>query len=198
MSDLPSASDQAVAEFIVQLGRCAYGEGFARDLNPAQWCALHYLRRANRFSRTVSAFAEFHCTTRGTASQTIKSLVDKGYLRRRSVRADRRSFRLELTAQARKRLGLDPFYALAAAAQGLTKEQRSQLLESLQAMLMQVLDEQGRSPFGVCRSCGHLRTEGYCHHSRTGYECGFLDEPLKETELEQLCVNYTPQLVLQR
>ena len=43
---------------------------------------LRYFARANTFSRTPSAFAEFQATTRGTASQAIKVLEARGYLAR--------------------------------------------------------------------------------------------------------------------
>ena len=64
------------ADLVLQLGRAAYADCAAGGLTQAQWIAMRYFARANRFSRTVSGFADFHGTTRGTASQTIKSLVE--------------------------------------------------------------------------------------------------------------------------
>ena len=80
MPERQDISAWAVADLVAHLGRLAYSFGFTEGLTPAQWTALRYLSRANRFSRTVSAFAEFHVTTRGTASQTINGLVDRNYL----------------------------------------------------------------------------------------------------------------------
>ena len=94
-------SERAVAELIVHLGRITHGNGFVVGLTPLQWTALRYFARANRFSPTPSAFAEFHGTTRGTASQTTKSLVAQGYLVRTRSEADGRSARLDLTDKAR-------------------------------------------------------------------------------------------------
>ena len=65
---------RAIAEQVLQLGRMASAEALAEGLTPVQWAGLRYFARANRFSRTPSAFAAFHGTTRGTASQTIKNL----------------------------------------------------------------------------------------------------------------------------
>jgi len=93
-------SARGVAELVVQLGRIAHGYGYTEGLTPAQWSALRYLSRANRFSRTVSAFAEFHATTRGTASQTVKCLVARGYLSRTRSPRDGRSARLQVTDNA--------------------------------------------------------------------------------------------------
>jgi DNA-binding MarR family transcriptional regulator len=75
-------NSRAIAELVFHLGRIATGEGLVEGLTAAQWAALRYFAQANRFSRTPSAFAAFHGTTRGTASQTIKSLETQCYLTR--------------------------------------------------------------------------------------------------------------------
>lgn len=185
-------SERAVAELIEQLGRCAYGETFTAGLNPAQWTALRYFGRANRFSRTVSAFALYHGTTRGTASQTVKALVGKGYLRRRPVKTDHRSFRLALTAKARRSLALDPLGNLMSATGVLSPERRTAVTEGLQAILRRLVEHRGGSLFGVCPSCAHLRGDECCLESSNSYECGLSGEPLIEEELADICVNYQP------
>src|SRR5262249_9607925 len=62
------------ADLLPLVGGLVEAEDYDGDLSPAQWMALRYLARANTFSRTPSAFAEFQATTRGTASQAIKAL----------------------------------------------------------------------------------------------------------------------------
>jgi DNA-binding MarR family transcriptional regulator len=108
-----------IADLVFHLGRIASGEGLAEGLTPAQWAVLRYFARANRFSRTPSAFAAFHGTTRGTASQMIKNLEIQGYLTRMRSDADGRSTRLDLTDKARDILSNDPFEALVRAANAL-------------------------------------------------------------------------------
>ncbi len=73
-------NSHSITELVFHLGRIASGEGLVEGLTAAQWSVLRYFAQANRFSRTPSAFAAFHGTTRGTASQTIKSLETQGYL----------------------------------------------------------------------------------------------------------------------
>ncbi len=192
MAEKRAVSERAVAELIEQLGRCAYGDAFTDGLNPAQWTAIRYFGRANRFSRTVSAFALYHGTTRGTASQTVKALVEKGYLRRRQVKTDHRSFRLELSAKARKLLAQDPIGDLVSAAGVLSAERQTSLVEGLQAILGRLVKHRGGPLFGVCPSCTHLRGEGCCLESSHSYECGLFGEPLSEEELAEICVNYQP------
>jgi DNA-binding MarR family transcriptional regulator len=186
------SSDRALAELVAQLGRIAYGEGFVDGLTPAQWTALRYYARANRFSRTVSAFAEFHATSRGTASQTVKSLVNQGYLTRTRSERDGRSARLDVTEKGKAALADDPLEILVGAAQALSPTARMSLESALERMVRYVARERGRCPFGMCPSCLHLRGDGSCVKGRPPYECGFLDEPLEEAELDRVCVNFEP------
>ncbi len=192
MSAKPDLAERVVADLIAQLGRIAHGEGFVGGLTPAQWSALRYFSRANRFSRTVSAFAEFHATTRGTASQTVKSLVNQGYLTRMRSERDGRSARLDMTHKGKAALADDPFEILAGAARALSPTARSNLESALERMVRHVAREYGRCLFGMCPSCMHLRGDGSCVAGRPPYECGFLDEPLENDELDQLCVNFAP------
>ena len=143
-------SERAIAESIVHLGHIAQGDGFVAGRTSAQWTALRYFARANRFSRTPSAFAEFHGTTRGTASQTTKSLVAQGYLVRTRSQADGRSARLDLTDKAKAILADDPFEALVQAAGALTSSARGLLANALERMLGHIARQR-------CKRLWHVR-----------------------------------------
>ena len=183
-------SERAVAELIAHLVHIAHGDGFAAGLTPAQWTALRYFASANRFSRTPSAFAEFHGTTRGTASQTTKSLVAQDYLVRTRSKADGRSARLDLTDKARAILTDDPFETLVRAAAALPPS--GQLANALEHMLGQVARERGKRPFGRCTYCEHLEGDGCGREGKPPYRCGYAGEPLAQAELQQLCINFAP------
>ncbi len=191
MSKRIEMSTRAIAELVVQLGRIAHGSGYTGGLTPAQWSALRYLSRANRFSRTVSAFAEFHATTRGTASQTVKGLVARGYLSRIRSRRDGRSARLEVTDSARAILARDPSEALVRAAGALPASARSHLATGLERLLGHLVQGRRKRPFGVCTSCAHLGAER-CWRGQPRLECAFFGELLEETELDQICINFQP------
>src|ERR1700751_4283971 len=100
-------SARETAELLLLLGRFVQADGYDGKLSPAQWMALRFFARANRFSRTPSAFAEFQATTRGTASQAIRALEAGGYLVRQRSKADGGSVSLRLTSKEKKR-----FYAI--------------------------------------------------------------------------------------
>jgi DNA-binding MarR family transcriptional regulator len=193
MSEATETQAQAIADLVVQLGRITHGSSYSGGLTPAQWSALRYLSRANRFSRTVSAFAEFHATTRGTASQTVKALVAQGYLSRKRSRQDGRSARLELTDNARAVLSSDPSTALVSAADALPPSTRGRLVTGLERLLGHVVQEEGKRPFGVCRSCSHLEIPTCWREGETQPACAFFAEPLEATELELICVNFQPR-----
>src|SRR5215469_11068970 len=99
-------------ELLLLVGRLVQADGYEGELSPSQWMALRFFARANSFSRTPSAFADFQATTRGTASQAIKALEAAGYLVRQRSQADGRSVTLCLTDKGHEAIARDPFEAL--------------------------------------------------------------------------------------
>jgi DNA-binding MarR family transcriptional regulator len=181
---------RAAADLVLRLSRAALGEGFVEALTSAQWMALRYFSRANRFSRTVSAFAEFHATTRGTASQTVKGLIEQGYLARIPSDTDGRSARVDLTDNAKAILARDPFQVVVDAAEALPGRLRGQLVKLLERMLGHVARQRSRPSFGICASCAHLRSDERRRSDPCRYQCGLLNEPLAAEEIEQICISF--------
>ena len=183
---------RSIAELVLHLGRIASAEALVEGLTAVQWAGLRYFGRANRFSRTPSAFAAFHGTTRGTASQTIKNLEAQGYLARMRSETDRRSVQLVLTEKARAVLENDLFETLVRAADALPLGLRSQFSSALQRMLVQVASERGIPTFGNCVSCTHLEDDDCNKEKQSRYACGFSSEPLLLEELGGVCINFIP------
>jgi DNA-binding MarR family transcriptional regulator len=181
-----------ISETIFYLGRIASGDGLVAGLTSGQWTVLRYFARANRFSRTPSAFAAFHGTTRGTASQVIKSLVAQSHLKQTRSKADGRSVRLDLTHRARAIIAKDPLEALVRAADALPPGVRSHFANTIQRMQCNVASETGKPIFGTCERCEHLEGDGCYKQGGGEYACGFVNEPLSEDELEELCIHFTP------
>lgn len=182
MSD--DLSPDELAEFLVHLGRAARGEDAGAALTPAQWTALRFFARANRASRTPSAFASFHATTRGTASQTVKSLEAKGYLTRRQSDQDRRSVRFELTGSGQAMLERDPLRHLAQSIARLGPAERGALARALPALVVDVATARGTNAFGTCGDCRHFSArEG-------GGHCACVAAELTPEEIGQLCASF--------
>ena len=138
------------------MGRFVQTEGYDGELSPAQWMALRFFARANSFSRTPSAFAEFQATTRGTASQAIKALEAGGYLVRQRSQADGRSVTLRLTDKGKEVIARDPFEVLVRAVGSLDAEEQTAMRDALHQVLTTVAASGAHRHFGVCQDCAYL------------------------------------------
>lgn len=181
------ASASQLAEQIVHLARLVHGGATDQCLTPAQWTALRYFARANRFSRTPSAFSEFNATTRGTASQTVKSLITLGLLERHANQSDGRSALIEVTQKGHAKLQEDPLSALTGAIRNLPEAQQA-MFNAILARLTTALARARTAPvFGACNDCSHCDTTGsgpaYCRCTQT---------LLAEAEMGALCVDFSP------
>jgi DNA-binding MarR family transcriptional regulator len=186
-------SGRATAALLLQTGRIVQAEGYDGELSPAQWMALRFFARANRFSRTPSAFAEFQATTRGTATQTIKALEAGGYLVRQRLESDGRSVSLQLTDKGREALARDPFEVLACAVAALDPQQRAALHLALQHVLTAVAESGAHRRFGVCSDCMHLGGETSCRSAGaigSTLECRLLGSVIRPEEMDLLCVKF--------
>ncbi len=139
MRNDPKLSVRGLARLIEQVGKAAYNLGYTPGLNPAQWAALRYFEEATIERRTVTGFAQFQGTTKGTASQTVAALVRKGYLRRVSDKQDRRVHRLMITDEGQNLLKVDPLQDLSKALETLEQEERWALAVSMEKVLRQLI-----------------------------------------------------------
>jgi DNA-binding MarR family transcriptional regulator len=186
---VPDAAPPAIeaAEQLVHLARLVHGGAREDGLTPAQWTALRYFARANRFSRTPSAFSEFHATTRGTASQTVKSLVALGLLERRPNEQDGRSALIEVTEAGHARLAEDPLDALGALIAAMPAAERRAFSAALTRLTGAMARLRASPVFGNCVDCGHCDTSlagpAYCRCTQT---------LLVESEMRGLCADFAP------
>src|SRR3989475_9301567 len=124
-------SARETAELLLLVGRLVQAEGYHGELSPAQWMALRFFARANPFSRTPSAFAQFQATTRGTATQAIKALEAGGDLVRQRSEGDGRSVTLRLTEKGNEAVTCDPFEALVRAVDSLDAKEQTAMHHTL-------------------------------------------------------------------
>src|SRR6266513_5270874 len=157
--------------------------------------ALRFFARANPFSRTPSAFAEFQATTRGTASQAIKALEASGYLVRQRSKADGRSVSLRLTSKGKKALKRDPFEVLVGAVDSLDAKERTAMRRALHQVLSTLATNGAHRRFGVCQDCTHFGRE-MCGNlpstAPSATECLLLGVPIQPEDVGLLCVHFQP------
>jgi len=173
-----------IAELLVYIGRAARGTDARSDLTSAQWTAMQFFARANHLSRTPSAFASFHATTRGTASQIIKSLMQKGYLARHQASGDGRSVRVDLTDSGQAIMDHDPLHRLTNAIDRLEGKLHSALRQALPALAGELANARDTVAFGTCGDCRHFSCCDAVSH------CACVDAELAPDELGCLCVNF--------
>jgi DNA-binding MarR family transcriptional regulator len=180
-----------LAAALKHLARISEPEAPSGGLTANQWSALRYFALANRFSRTVSGFAAYNATTRGTASQTVKALESAGYLTRSRRLEDQRSARIDLTDLGRSKLAEDPTNDLVRALAALPATLRGQLDRAVLRLTVWVARARRQTPFGTCLSCSHLH-RGDRAQGAGRYYCRSVGSYLDPGELEGLCVLFVP------
>ncbi len=188
-----------VADMLDRLARIAHGAQFCAGLNPAQWEALRFLARANRYSRSPGAIADYLGATRGTVSQTLITLESKGYIRRTRCANDKRAVDVALTDEGAALLTKDPLTVLAASVSALGDDERKALERALEGVFEKLQAARGLCGFGRCRDCSHLEpgeseapATAAAAPASAGCRCGVTGEGLDADELEQICVDFRP------
>ena len=173
-----------IPTLIERLSRVVASETWTEGLNPTQAAALSYLARANRFSRAPSQVADYLSATRGTVSQTLKALQQKGLISEQRSPSDKRSISYDLTKAGRAAVSTET--ALEEASRILPDTQARALQDSLTEILNALLERRDGRPFGVCRSCRHHEARG-----KKGY-CHLLEVELQPEEVTQICHEQEP------
>ncbi|HXF88188.1 MAG TPA: MarR family transcriptional regulator [Xanthobacteraceae bacterium] len=189
MSLSPKALE--AAHLIDRLERLARSGERVGDLNPAQWEALRYLARANRFSRTPAALADYLASTRGTVSRTLASLEEKGYVARTASARDGRSVEFALSPEGERAVKHDPLLALARDIEAATGAMLPEFLDSLRQTLRRAIARNRGRAFGACYTCRHFRAN-VRPASRAPHHCALLDEPLSQADSQAICAEQEP------
>jgi len=189
-SATPAEADPSpchTAELLVHVARLVHGAASDPSLTPAQWTALRYFASANRFSRTPSAFSEFHATTRGTASQTVKSLIAMGLLVRKANEADGRSTLIEVTAAGHAKLAGDPLADLSHCVRAMPAAERAMFAGALARLGSELARLRAAPTFGQCSECGHCDRE-----APGGVFCRCTQSSLSGDDMGSLCIDFAP------
>jgi DNA-binding MarR family transcriptional regulator len=179
---IPAADILAPLERLARLMRSGEHEG---GLNPAQWEALRYLARANRFSNSPVALTRFLGSTKGTVSQTLKALERKGYIRKEPRASEKRSIALRLTDKGRETLQIDPLMEFSKSIDGLRGKAARRLEKGLGELLAAELARTKQPGFGVCATCRNFSGES------GGYSCALFEAALSDDEAKMMCVEHS-------
>lgn len=159
-------------------------------LNPAQWEALRYLSRANRFSNSPGALTLYLGATKGTISQTVMALERKGFIAKAARPGEKRSIALTLTPKGAEALARDPWKKLSEASGDLGNKTKRRLAKGLKELLEAELQHGGHKSFGLCATCRFFREKGRDKDSAGPHHCMLLEVPLSARDSTRICVEH--------
>jgi DNA-binding MarR family transcriptional regulator len=175
---------EVTLSLLERLSRIINNDAAVSSLKPAQWEALRYLGKANRFSRKPSALTAYMGVTKGSISQTLNALERKALIEKTTVMGDKRSVTIALTTSGRSTLEDDPLQIFSKAIEQLPHHETAKLNSLLESLLKTALKQRSSTPFGVCKTCKHFKKnapEGNPH------QCALLQEPLSGEDSDMLC-----------
>ena len=166
---------------LLRANRWRAGQEFG--LQPVHLQVLGYLSQCNRYSDTSVVLGKYLGITKGTLSQSITLLVNKGLLKKVGDHKDKRVIHLKLTGlglASTAKLGFTNMY------EQLEQELNTADIEMTQRYLQLLLSSMQKldlsSSFGVCHTCKH-----FVVLKENKFQCGLTEELLTMEETELLC-----------
>jgi DNA-binding MarR family transcriptional regulator len=157
--------------------------GVEHGLQPVQLEALHYLSLCNRYSDTPMATTEYLGQTKGTVSQTLKVLEEKGLLKKVADESDKRVIHLKVSKSGDKLLQkYIPSRQFVDACEQLSEQSQSQIITCLRELLQTTQRTNGMKTFGVCHTCRYNQK-----NNNSQYFCNLTHEPLSCNDIQLIC-----------
>lgn len=152
-------------------------------LQPIQLEVLHYLSVCNRFSDTPMAVTEYLGQTKGTVSQTIKLLEERGFLEKIDDKLDKRVAHLKLTESGKALLRETiPTPLFVKTCDDLSHEEQDQITAAFDLLLKKIIKTNELKSFGICKTC---RFNSYS--DKDGHFCNLVQVKLGTKETQLIC-----------
>lgn len=159
-----------------------------RGLQPIQWQMLAYLQQCNHYSNTPLGVADYFYLTKGTVSQSLNVLEEKGFIEKQVDLKDGRVVHLVLTAQGRALLAETlPPPMFEAVSQTWGEAEQHQAVQLLQHLLTSLQHTNKLKSFGVCTTCRYHQVVG-----EGQFRCGLTQEPLTRQDISLICRDHEP------
>jgi len=174
-------------ELVERLGNLMRSElrkaGTDETLQPVHLQALIYLTKANRYSNTPQALADYLGLTKGTVSQTLLVLDRRGLIERYQDDVDKRVVRLRISAAGEQLLHENqPTLAWQNATRNISPNRIRNAVSALRESLMTMQEDNEGSAFGICHNCS------WCQKlSQRIYRCGQMGDRLSGPETRKIC-----------
>lgn len=157
-------------------------------LQPVHFQVLNYLSRANKYSNTPAAVANYLGMTRGTVSQSLIILEKKGLLEKIPDRQDKRVVHLRLLAEGQtvlKQARPSDLFQEATSILHSSAPPPSDTNVFQQALTALQKANQSQS-FGVCKTCRNFSEKD------GEFFCQLTQEKLTDSDSEQICQEHSP------
>jgi MarR family transcriptional repressor of emrRAB len=181
-------------ELVERLGNLMRSElrkaGADESLQPVHLQSLVYLSKANRYSNTPQALADYLGLTKGTVSQTLLLLDRRGLIERFEDDIDRRVVRLRLSSAGEQLLGeSQPMLAWQNATRNISPNRIRNATSALREALVTLQDDNEGRVFGECSSCGSCQKL-----SQRIHRCGKMGDRMSGPETRKLCWIYSARV----
>lgn len=142
---------------------------------------LNYLSISNKYSNTPVAVSKYLGNTKGTTSQTINLLENKGYLKKVNNPEDKRSIKLKLTMRGESLVDL-----FNSKMNKISVDNRDIKVaeEVLKKILISIQRSNSNKSFGICKTCR------FFIHENEGFRCGLTKEILYTAEIDKICFEH--------
>lgn len=192
-----------VATGLAKIGQAiksrAWKVAVERRLTPTQGQILAYLDGHEDTEVGLSAVAEALGITAATASEAVRTLEEKGLVRKRPSATDARAIRLGLSAEGKREAGKGVGWPqfLAEAVGTLSAGEQRALLRGV-IKTIRALQERGDIPLvRMCVTCQYFRP--YLHDSPDRpHHCAFVDAPFGDRLLRIDCPDHALAAPMER
>ncbi|MBS3965303.1 MAG: winged helix-turn-helix transcriptional regulator [Methylomonas sp.] len=160
------------------------------NLQPVHFQALNYLARANKYSNTPAAVANYLGVTRGTVSQSLIVLEKKGLIEKKQGTSDKRVVHLYLLPEGRRLLQQarpSNLFETATAILHTHDQPPSPSDANVFQQALTALQKANQSQsFGVCKTCRNFSEKD------GEFFCLLTQEKLSASDSEQICQEHIP------
>lgn len=157
-------------------------------LQPVHFQVLNYLSRANKYSNTPAAVANYLGMTRGTVSQSLIILENKGYIAKTPDLNDKRVVHLQLLEAGKTTLNQARPSGLFHTATSILQSNDAPPSDAnvFQQALTALQKANQSQSFGVCKSCRNFSQQD------NEFFCLLTREKLSPSDSEQICQEHIP------
>ncbi len=141
---------------------------------------LEYLSRCNKYSNTAQALSEYLGITKGSISQSLKTMEKNGVIAREKRPDDKRYIKIFLTDKGAKLLR-DLLHDIP-----MMPKLDEMTEDGLQHTLRQWQYENNLRSFGLCRTC-KFNENG----KGNKFRCGLTEEALTVSDTKKICREHT-------